>query len=74
MNEAKLSAGKNLKIHSLIGVLLGMCMLPKRQIYFKSNFWFHNFEQLCQLVYLSYNRKKHSFNCDSATHAQIEFL
>ena len=58
MNEAKLSAGKNLKIHRLIGVLLGMCMLPKRQIYFKSNFWFHNFEQLCQLVYLSYNRKK----------------
>ena len=57
MNEAKLSAGKNLKIHRLIGVLLGMCMLPKRQIYFKSNFWFHNFEQLCQLVYLSYNGK-----------------
>ena len=54
MNEAKLSAGKNLKIHCLIGVLLGMCMLPNRQqIYFTSNFWFHNFEQLCQLVYLS---------------------
>ena len=31
----------------------GVCMLPKRQqIYFTSNFWFHDFEQLCQLVYL----------------------
>ena len=29
MNEAKLSAGKNLKIHRLIGVLLGLCILPK---------------------------------------------
>ena len=46
MNKAKLSAGKNLKIHPLIGVLLIMCMLTKRQqIYFTSNFWFHNFKK-----------------------------
>ena len=34
---------------------------------FTSNFcsWFHNFEQLCQLVYLYY---------DSVTHAQFEYL
>ena len=31
MNEAKFRAGKNFKIRRLIGVLLGMCMLPKRQ-------------------------------------------
>ena len=55
MNEGKFRAGKNLKIRRLIGVLLGMCMLPKRQqIYFTANFWFHKVEQpeLCQLVYL----------------------
>ena len=55
MNEAKFRAGKNFKIRRLIGVLLGMCMLPKRQqIYFTANFWFHKVEQpeLCQLVYL----------------------
>ena len=76
MNKAKLSAGKNLKIHRLIGVLLGMweCLLTMRQqIYLTSNFWFHNFEQLCQLVYLQYNNKP-SCNCDSVTHVQIEYL
>ena len=55
MNEAKFRAGKNFKIRRLIGVLLGMCMLPERQqIYFTAIFWFHKVEQpeLCQLVYL----------------------
>ena len=42
----------NLKVYRLIGVLLGMCMLPKSQIYFMSYVWFHNFEQLCQLICL----------------------
>ena len=52
----------------------GVCMLPKRQqIYFTSNFWFHDFEQLCQLVYLQYNSKP-SCNCHSVTRAQIEYL
>ena len=56
MNKAKLSAGKNLKIHRLIGVLLVTCMLTKRQqIYFTSNFRFHNFKKLCQLVYTTVN-------------------
>ena len=46
MKKPKLSDGKNLKIHRLIGVLLVMCMLRKRQqIYFTSNFWFHNFKK-----------------------------
>ena len=56
MNKAKLSSRKDLIVYRLIGISSGMCMLPKlRRIYLTSNFWFHNFEQLCSSVYLYYN-------------------
>ena len=75
MNKAKVSANKNLKkSHLLIGRSFRHVWLPKKQqIYFTSHFWFYNFEQLRQLVFLQYNTRP-SCDCDSVQHAQIEYL